>query len=230
MNLKPRCVLFDLDGTLIDTAPELASVANQIRADHGLGALPTEQYNPEVSNGVGGILGVALGLDRAEVDPELVQRFLDLYTQRLGLLSKPFSGIPKVLDHLDAGGIVWGVVTNKIMRLAVPLLDSLGLLERAGCVIGGDSVDRPKPAPDPLLRACTQLGLQVSETVYLGDDFRDIQAGQSASIRCAVAGWGYIATGASPTTWGAETILGNPLDILDWIGLTRCCPTVKTSA
>ena len=227
---KPRCVLFDLDGTLVDTAPELASVANQIRADHGLGELSTEQYRSEVSNGVGGMLRVALGSTREESDPVLTQRFLDLYTQRLGLLSRPFSGIPEVLDRLDASGIAWGVVTNKIMRLTVPLLDSLGLLERAGCIIGGDSVKRPKPAPDSLLRACAQLGLPMSETVYLGDDLRDVQAGQSAAIRCAVAGWGYIATGASPTTWGAETILGKPLDVLEWIGLQRSCPTVKTSA
>lgn len=214
-------MLFDLDGTLVDTAPDLINVANKIRSSFDLPELPSDCYRSRVSNGVAALLDVALqSTGHDPEDPILTRRFLMLYESRICTLSMPFAGIPELLTEIESRNIAWGIVTNKIQRLTGALLDALHLSSRAACVIAGDSTSHPKPAADPLLHACAQLKLGPSEVVYLGDSARDIQAARSANIRSAVAGWGYLGITDRPETWGAETILKSPFAVLPWIGLT----------
>lgn len=214
-------MLFDLDGTLIDTAPDLIDVANEIRRSFGLRKLPIDHYRGQLSNGVTALLHIALqSTDGNPNDPDLIRRFLMLYESRICNLSAPFLGIPELLDRIESLGIAWGIVTNKSQRLTHALLDGLSLSARAACVVAGDSVSRAKPAADPLLHACAQLNFDRGEVVYLGDSMRDIQAARCANIRSAVAGWGYLGAADQPETWGAETILKTPFGVLPWIGFT----------
>lgn len=214
-------MLFDLDGTLIDTAPDLIDVANTIRTSFDLPELSPEHYRSRVSNGIAALLDIALqSSGHSPGDPILTQRFLMLYESRICDLSAPFEGIPELLAELELWNITWGVVTNKALHLANALLDALHLSSRMACIVAGGSTDRPKPAADPLLHACTQLTLRPSEVVYLGDSIHDIHAACRAHIRSAIAGWGYLDVTDQPETWGAEVILNSPSGVLPWIGLT----------
>lgn len=221
-------MLFDLDGTLIDTAPDLIDTANEIRESFGLPGLPAEHYRDQLSNGTAALLNIALRSTGGDPkDPDLTQQFLMLYESRICNRSAPFHGIPELLDEIESLGVSWGIVTNKSQRLANALLDALRLSIRAACVVSGDSTVRPKPAADPLLQACTQLNLDPTDVVYLGDSLRDIQAARCANIRSAVAGWGYLGTTDRPETWGAESILNTPSGVLPWIGLAPTCQSPR---
>ncbi|HEU0196600.1 MAG TPA: phosphoglycolate phosphatase [Nevskiaceae bacterium] len=203
-----RCVLFDLDGTLADTAPDLGGAANDLLAELGQPPLPLARYRPECSKGGRGMLAVAL--ERKPGDPDyesLRSRYLELYAARLDRETRLFPGVEALLDHLQACHIAFGIVTNKPMQYTAPVTGALGLAARTPCIIGGDSAPRPKPAPDPLLMACTQLKIDPAEALYVGDDERDVQAGRAAGTRVAAAAWGYVATGADPSTWNADAVL-----------------------
>lgn len=204
MGKSPLAWLFDLDGTLVDTAPDLGYAANLVRAECGLMPLPLAEYRPVASSGARGLLGVGLGL--SPQDPEFGPRrdsFLAHYRQHLARSSRTFPGIAEVLLALELKGIAWGVVTNKPGWLTQPLLDALGLSRRAACVVSGDSAPNPKPAPDSLLLACRQLRHPAAEVLYVGDDLRDVQAAHAAGMRAVAAGWGYI--GSAPIEhWQAD--------------------------
>ncbi|HUG24669.1 phosphoglycolate phosphatase [Piscinibacter sp.] len=217
---SPRAVLFDLDGTLIDSAPDLAGAANELRAAHGLSALPYEHFRPMVGSGARGMVGVAFDVGpQHERFAELRDDFLRRYEQRMMLETRIFDAVVPVLDTLDARHHPWGIVTNKAARFTVPLVRSLGLHERAATVIAGDTTPHSKPHPAPLLEAARQMGLEPSECLYVGDDPRDVQAGLAAGMTTVVAAWGYLGIGEPLEAWGARHIIKTPAELLNLLGM-----------
>ncbi len=207
-------VLFDLDGTLADTAADLGAVLNRLRTEAGQTPLPAEAIRPHVSKGVRGLLGIGFDLaPKNEGYIELHRRFLDYYGESLCLATRLFDGMAELLNRLEADDIKWGVVTNKTSRYTLPLMKGLGLLQRAACIVSGDSSPRPKPAPDPLLLASTLAGAAPARCLYVGDDLRDIQAARAAGMGAIAAAWGYLGDGLPLEEWGADTILQTPADL-----------------
>ena len=220
MSRAPRAVLFDLDGTLIDSAPDLASAANALRALHGMPALPYDTLRPMVGSGARGMVGLAFGVapgdDRFEV---LRDAFLSCYAERLLVATKVFDAMAPVLIRLEAAGRPWGIVTNKAMRFTAPIVEGLDLHRRAAVVISGDTTPHSKPHPAPLLEAARRLGLDSADCVYIGDDRRDVEAGRSAGMATLAAAWGYLGASESIEDWGADAVLASPGELLNWLEL-----------
>jgi phosphoglycolate phosphatase len=215
-----RGILFDLDGTLADTAADLAHAVNLQRRARGLEALPVPLLRPLVSHGARGMLRAAFGLSPEHPDyAGYRDEFLDLYEQNLSRQTVLFPGTGELLAALDARGIAWGIVTNKLARFAEPLVAALGLGARAGCIVSGDTCARAKPFPDPLLEACRRLDLEPAACVYVGDDERDVQASRAAGMTPVVALYGYLGDGNPPRSWGADHHIERPLDVLKVLGL-----------
>jgi len=213
-----RTVLFDLDGTLLDTAPDLAAALNTVLRENSLPPLPYETIRPVVSHG--GMALIQLGFRLAPSDPafeRLRQRLLQVYRDNLSVLTRPFPGMEALLETLEARGLNWGVVTNKPAWLTDPLLRDLGLFSRAACVVSGDTLRERKPHPAPMLHACTQAGSTPGQCVYIGDAQRDIEAGNNAGMYTLVALFGYIQETDEPHTWGASDSLREPADLLAWL-------------
>ncbi|HKJ07815.1 MAG TPA: phosphoglycolate phosphatase [Gammaproteobacteria bacterium] len=213
-----RAVLFDLDGTLLDTAPDLAYCLNELLAQTGRPRLGFEDIRPVVSHGGIGLIRLGFGLE-PEHPPfaELRQRLLELYRENLARNTRLFPGMDAVLDELEDRGIQWGVVTNKPGWLTEPLLQALGLLERAASVVSGDTLPQRKPHPAPLLRACGETGCTAPQCVYVGDAERDILAGRTAGMHTVVALFGYIGADEDPRAWGADAVIAAPAELLDWL-------------
>ncbi len=208
-------VLFDLDGTLADTAPDLAAAANRQRADLGMEPLPLEELRPLASHGARGLIGRALGLAPGDAGYEASRlQFLAYYEQALCVHTRLFAGMAEALDLLESGGRRWGVVTNKAMRFTEPLLRSLELHRRAACIVGGDSTPHPKPHPAPLRHALDIAGVAAAQAVYVGDDLRDVQAGRAAGMRTVVAAYGYLGDGPPVEQWGADHVISTPDELL----------------
>ena len=210
--------IFDLDGTLADTAPDLANALNQVLKNHNKPTLPYEKIRPIVSNG--GAALITLGFHITPDDPEfeaLKNELLDIYRGNIAVETTLFLGMTELLSELEAQKIKWGIVTNKPGWLTKPLLDALNLTDKASSVVSGDTLHVKKPNPKPLLLACQQAGSEVNECVYVGDAERDILAGSRAIMRTAVALFGYIEESDNPESWGADTMLHTPLDLLAWI-------------
>ncbi|MCL4759078.1 MAG: HAD-IA family hydrolase [Rhodocyclaceae bacterium] len=217
---RPEAILFDLDGTLADTAPDLGATANLLREECGLAPLPLDQLRPHTSSGVRGMLRVAFGIGTEHTHyAGLAERFLDRYADRLCIDTRLYEGIPELLSTLDAYSIEWGVVTNKRQRFTHPLIEALGLAQRTRCVISGDSAERPKPAPDPLLLACRVLSVRPDRCVYVGDDLRDIVAGKAAGMGTVAAAYGYLGVDTPITRWEADAIIETPGELLGVIGI-----------
>lgn len=218
---RVMAVLFDLDGTLADTAPDLGYALNRQRARHGLPPLPQEMIRPEASHGARGLL--RLGFDLAPEDEKfqaLREEYLALYAEHLCLHTRLFPGIPELLGELERHGITWGVVTNKPARFTLPLLEQLGLGRRAGCIVSGDTTANSKPHPEPLLRACRELGLAPASCLCIGDAERDVEAALAAGMRVLVAGYGYLGETDQPEAWSAHGIIATPGEILHHLGRT----------
>lgn len=212
-----KAVLFDLDGTLADTAPDLAAALNRIRIRRGLPALPLERLRAVASAGARGMLDVGLQLHPSDAEFAAArQEFLDNYAGALAVHTVLFDGVPQLLSRLEACGVRWGVVTNKPERFTGPVLEGLGLGTRCAVAISGDTTAHAKPHPEPLFEACRRLGLAPAEAVYVGDDLRDIQAGQAAGMPALAAGWGYLGEGDPITAWGADAIFDTPQDLGAW--------------
>jgi 2-phosphoglycolate phosphatase len=212
-------VLFDLDGTLADTAPDLARAINALLREHGRPALPYDIVRPVASHGSPGLIKLAFGVTPNDpAYPALRERFLELYRATLCHETRFFDGIPELLKELERRGIKWGVVTNKPAFLTEPLLRSLNPSPSAVCIVSGDSTVNRKPHPEPMLLACKHSGSTPQECLYLGDAERDIQAGRDAGMRTLVALFGYISkTDDKPDTWGADGMINQPRELLDWI-------------
>ncbi|MBL8435535.1 MAG: HAD-IA family hydrolase [Zoogloea sp.] len=214
-----EAVFFDLDGTLADTAPDLAGILNRLQREHGIEPTPFARLRPQVSHGVRGMLGAGFGLtpDVPAYAP-LAARFLALYADALCVETRLFEGMAALLDGLDEQHIPWGVVTNKAERLARPIIDALGLAGRCACVVGGDTAARPKPFPDPLLHACRYTGVEPGRCLYIGDDIRDIHAGKAAGMGTVAAAYGYLGSAEPIHAWQADLIIQHPLEILAFLG------------
>lgn len=213
-------ILFDLDGTLIDTAPDMVPALNELLTAEGRAELPYERLRAHVSHGSTGLLHEAFGHDMESTEMERLRRmFLDLYQQRLADASVPFPGVETLLARIEDSGLRWGVVTNKPGWLTEPLLIALALHDRAACIVSGDSVAERKPHPLPLLHACELGGTEPGRAVYVGDAERDIAAATAAGMSSFVALFGYIAPGDRPGTWGAAALLERPDDL--WRHLPR---------
>lgn len=213
-----RTVLFDLDGTLADTAPDLAAALNAVLAESGRDPLPYEAIRPVVSHGATAL--IRLGFRLPPEDPtfaRLRRRLLDVYEANVAAHTRLFPGMEDLLDALEARGYSWGIVTNKPAFLTQPLVTALGLQERAVCVVSGDTTPNKKPHPEPLYYACRCAGSEPRECVYVGDAERDIRAGREAGMKTLVALFGYLAAEDRPQTWGADDMVDHPLAILDWL-------------
>jgi phosphoglycolate phosphatase len=210
----PRAILFDLDGTLADTAPDLAAAVNRLRADRGLPPVPYAQLRQVASNGERGMIGAAFGLDVDDAGyAALCAAFLDNYAADIAVGTRLFDGVERLLHDLDKRGLAWGIVTNKTARFTDALVPRIGL-HAAGCVISGDTTRHAKPHPEPLREAARRLGLDPRQCWYVGDDLRDIQAGRGAGMATLAATWGYCGS-VAPLGWGAEAVIDGPLDLLD---------------
>ena len=213
-----RTVLFDLDGTLADTAPDLAFALNQVLIEQGHEPLPFETIRPVVSNG-----GVALTRLGFDIDPEhpdfppLYQRLLDIYRANIARETTLFPGMAELLDSIEQNDMNWGVVTNKPAWLTGPLMAALGLSERAACIVSGDTCANRKPHPESILHGCQLAGSKAAQCVYIGDAQRDIEAGNRAGMKTIVALFGYIGANDAPHDWQADVLLNSPKDIADWI-------------
>ena len=208
-------VLFDLDGTVADTAPDLAHALNLLRAERGLAPVPVSTLRSHVSHGARGMLEAGLDLRPGDADfIELRDRFLQLYEDNLVRDSCLFEGMAALLDALEARGLAWGIVTNKAERFAVPLIAGLGLSGRTGCLVGGDTTGKAKPHPDPLLEGAQRIGIDPARCLYVGDDRRDVEAAVAATMTPVVALYGYL-HGADPQAWGAQWMIDAPLDLLN---------------
>ncbi|GIL07134.1 MAG: phosphoglycolate phosphatase, bacterial [Betaproteobacteria bacterium] len=209
-------VLFDLDGTLVDTAPDLAAAVNRQRRERGFAELPLEALRPFASHGARGLIGRAFGLAPGEPEYEpLRQEFFRYYEQALCVQSRLFPGMDETLDALEQQGRRWGIVTNKIARFTDPLVAALGLSERAACVVSGDTTAYTKPHPAPLLHALQVCGTAAARAVYVGDDLRDVQAGRAAGVITVVAGYGYMGDGSDGGGWGGDFVIAQPRELLD---------------
>ena len=211
-------VFFDLDGTLADTAPDLAAALNQVRHEQGETALPLESIRPLVS--LGGNAMVKLAFSIEEDDPEfdgLRIRFLDIYQQRLHQDTHVFPGIHEVLDYLEGENMTWGVITNKPEWLTNPVMEQLKLTQRAACIISGDTTDYRKPHPGSMLHACEVARCDPETSLYIGDALRDIEAGRAAGMKTLTADYGYIANGEDPDDWNADGRISQPEEIIDWL-------------
>ena len=213
-----RGVLFDLDGTLIDSAPDLAGAANRLRADHGLEPLPLEMLRPMVGSGARGMVGVAFGVAPGQPRFEsLRDAFLAHYEAGLLQRTRPFEGVDEMLSALEAACIPWGIVTNKATRFTRPIVAGLNLAQRAAVVVCGDTTLHSKPHPEPLWHAARAMGLAPEGVVYVGDDLRDAQAARAAGMAMVAATWGYLGLGEPVHSWGADVLMDSPSLLLEWL-------------
>jgi len=211
-------VLFDLDGTLIDTAPEFIQIGLQLRAEAGLAPVDSETIWHSVSNGAIGMVQAAL--EMSADDPAFEhwrQRFLTLYETGLGNLSHPYPALPELVADLHKAGIAWGVVTNKLSRFALPLMNKMSFDPAAGAIVTPDHVELPKPDPESILLACEQLACNPSETLFIGDHLRDIEAGRGAGCFTIAAAYGYLAPGEAASSWQADAVAENSHELAEMI-------------
>ena len=213
---KPKAVLFDLDGTLIDSAPDLAAAADKMRTDRGLPSLEYALYRPMAGSGARGMLHVAFGMPEAHADYEnFKNEFLNNYQQAMTLKTTVFSGVTDMLSALQAMGLRWGVVTNKSQRFTIPLSQQMDLFKTAGAVVSGDTTPHAKPHPAPLFEAARLLGLPPQDCWYVGDDERDIVAGKAAGMVTVAANYGYLGVETEVLQWGADFVIHHPDELAD---------------
>jgi phosphoglycolate phosphatase len=211
-------VLFDLDGTLIDSAPDLAGAANDLRAEYGLPPLPYERLRPMVGSGARGMVGAAFGVVPGEERFEALRdAFLARYQQRMLQETRVFPAVEPLLALLEAQRLPWGIVTNKALRFAEPVVAGLALHRRSAVLIGGDSTPHAKPHPAPLLEAARRIGTLPARCVYVGDDHRDVVAGRAAGMATLAAAWGYLGQGEPIGAWGADAVISEPAALLQWL-------------
>ncbi|KQM79948.1 HAD family hydrolase [Xylophilus sp. Leaf220] len=208
-------VLFDLDGTLVDSAPDLGAAANALREARGLAPLPLAQYRPMAGAGARGMLGIAFDMTPEDgAFPAMREQFFDLFESRANRSTSAFENIEAMLSGIREKRLPWGIVTNKAMRFTTPLVQSMPLLQQAGAVVCGDTTPHSKPHPAPLLEACRLMGVDPTRCLYVGDDERDVQAGRAAGMATVAAAWGYLGRNDAVDEWGADAVIRSPFDLL----------------
>lgn len=213
--MKPQAILFDLDGTLADTAPDLGRALNLQRGRHGLPSLPADVIRPYASHGSIGLLGIGFDLKPEDADfAAMRDEYLALYDEVFCACPMLFDGMADVLLAIENMNIPWGVVTNKPRRFTVPLMQALGLSARASSIVSGDDCERPKPHPDPLFLASRQVGVDSSACWYVGDAERDIVAGRAAGMHTLIAAYGYLGEDDHPEGWHAQGMIATPRELL----------------
>ena len=215
-----HAVLFDLDGTFADTAPDLATALNHARTLRDLPPLPLEQLRPHASNGSRAMIKAGFNIEPDHPDFIPVRDlFLDYYASNICVETRLFDDMAILIDMLDKHGIRWGIVTNKPHRYTIPLMQALGYAERAACLVSGDTCTRAKPYPDPMFKACELIGVTPEQSLFLGDDLRDMQAANASGMRGIIANYGYVSADASADSWNAYGSIDKPTELLDYLGL-----------
>jgi 2-phosphoglycolate phosphatase len=213
-----EAVFFDLDGTLIDTAPDMGGALNQLLVNHRLPTLTASDIRPHVSNGA--IALINLGFRDRPNDEKLeilFQEYLQIYSDNLARESRLFAGMESTLAAIEERELPWGVITNKLAWLTEPLLEQLGLLQRCACVVSADTCERRKPHPMPMFHACDLVGVAAGESIYVGDAIRDVEAGNAAGMTTIVASYGYILEDEPISSWQADGCIASPEDLLSWL-------------
>lgn len=227
----PAAVFFDLDGTLADTAEDLAAPINAMRAERALAPLPLAELRPFASMGARGLIGAGFGVEPGHVEFEALRNdFLLRYERAICVHTRLFEGIAPVLEHLEREGIAWGVVSNKVERYVRPILSLLGVLERSAAAVGGDTTPHSKPHPEPLLHAARIAGVAATRSVYVGDDRRDIDAGRAAGMITVAAAYGFCGDASPPGEWGADFLIDSPEQLLDLLPRRVPGPTTTASS
>ena len=212
-----QCVLFDLDGTLIDSAPDLGQAANEMRLARGMPSLPLEAYRSMAGSGARGMLSVAFGLSPEDGAYDAMrEEFLNNYERRMMHATSVFAGVEEVLDALRSRGLTWGIVTNKAQRFTHPLMAAMPLFADAAAIISGDTTPHAKPHPAPLLEAMRRVNVQPENCVYVGDDERDVRAGKAAGTATIAASYGYLGL-AEVASWQADAVISHPRELLSLI-------------
>lgn len=213
-----NAVLFDFDGTLADTAPDLGHAINRQRIARNLPPLPMELIRTEASAGARGLLGLAFNIKPGDAGYDAMRKeFLDFYAEDLCRETCLFPGVEELLDELENRGVRWGIVTNKPGRFSLPLLQMLGLSDRVACVISGGDTANSKPHPEPLYAASRTIAVSPEECIYLGDDLRDVQASLAAGMEPVIALYGYLGSASSPESWGARYLIDHPEELLGYL-------------
>lgn len=216
--MKITTVLFDLDGTLLDTAPDLAVALNTLLKNHGRAPLPFSKIRPVVSHGAKGLIHLGFNIDDTDSRFALLrEELLNIYQQNLCKETQLFDGIESVLNYIDVNSLCWGIITNKPAFLTEPLVDQINFNPKPKCVISGDTLSKCKPDPEPLLHACKLINVIPEECVYIGDAERDIIAGKRAGMQTIIANYGYLSFHDQSDTWKADAIINQSLEILDWL-------------
>lgn len=211
------CVLFDLDGTLVDTAPDLIASLNKSLKQYGYDQVPAEQVRPFISYGAVAMINKSIDQASQQAQDQILETMLTLYQNNIDEHSRFFTGITNTLATIESLGLKWGIVTNKRERFTNPLVSAFKLTHRAACIISGDTTANSKPHPEPMLTACAQAKVKPEECIYIGDALHDIEAGKNANMKTLAATYGYLKPDDKPSEWGADALIDSPEQLTEWI-------------